>query len=388
MHSHSDEIKGRSIVRILLAPDKFKSSLTALEACRAMEAGIKAVDPGIEVIFHPLADGGEGSLDALAEVMDMDSLLQKTLDPLGRPIQTFYTFHKQAAYIEMAQASGLALLSSEERNPMKTSSKGSGLLLAAALEKKPQKVYLFVGGSATNDGGTGMAEALGYRFLDKKGKALQGRGENLIQIHRIVSPSEGQWREKVAFYVLTDVDNPLLGPEGASRVFALQKGASSKEITLLEDGMQNLHEVIRRDLGLDVAEIPGSGATGGLGGGGIAFLNAKLLPGAQTLMDLTGFDRALEKADLIMTGEGRLDRQTLHGKLVKQCADKALSRQKKLAIFCGENALSPKGSEEFGAIHISSLKKGEVDKEEAIREAKLLLQQEVETFLGKWMGNK
>jgi glycerate 2-kinase len=316
-------------MNILIASDSFKESLSARAVGLAIASGIQSTFPDAIIENIPLADGGEGSLDALSG--HGIRIECETVDPLGRIILAHYLVNQKIAYIEMALASGLELLTDDEKNPDLTSTFGTGLLILDAIEKGFEKIVLFVGGSATNDGGMGMAEALGYIFLDKKNEKLISKGENLTEINAIIPPSKTF--ENIQFTVATDVVNPFYGDSGAAHVYAAQKGANATQIINLDNGLRNLAEKIKKFLASDVALIPGSGAAGGLGGGAIAFLGADIKNGTEVIFDALEIHKAIKKADVIITGEGKIDIQTQEGKLVEKIFE--LAENKKVIVLVG-----------------------------------------------------
>lgn len=303
-------------MNILLAPDKFKGSLSAQGVCDALTKGLKATQPSCNITSRPLADGGDGSLAILDHYFDLRTYTKRVQDPLGRSISASYKMADKAAYIEMSAASGLVLLKPEERNCMKTSSFGTGELIEDARAKGATEIFLFIGGSATNDGAIGIAEALGYRFYNKSGKRLAPIGENLRDIHKIEAGKVSDKLQRLKIKVICDVNNPFYGPTGAAHVYAAQKGASEEEIELLDAGLRNLAICLEAVGYPDIANIPGAGAAGGVGGGSIAFLGAELVSGIQTFLGISRLEEWVKKSDLIITGEGKLDAQTAHGKVV------------------------------------------------------------------------
>jgi glycerate 2-kinase len=330
-------LRGR-IVRIVVAPDKFRGSLTALEAAEAMAAGVRAVHPDAEVVLLPVADGGEGTVDAA--VAAGFSLRHATVrGPAGDQVQAAYALHGEAAVLEMAEASGLRRLPSGTTAPLHASTYGTGELLRAALDAGARRIVLGVGGSATTDGGAGMAQALGVRLTDEHGDDLPGGGAALLDLRavdvRSIDPRVGRTR----FTVATDVDNPLVGPEGAAAVYGPQKGADDSDVERLELGLRQYADVIERDLGVAVAEVPGAGAAGGLGAGAMVFLGAEQATGISAVLDIVGFAEAVEAADLVLTGEGSLDSQSLAGKAPVGVA--AASRGVPVVALVGRLALSP-----------------------------------------------
>ena len=298
-------------VHVLISPDKFKGSLSASQVCVALEKGIKKRRPKTVFTTLPLADGGEGTLEVIQQLHGGTWISVDTFDPLMRPIQADYLWlaDQKTAYIEMARASGLALLSAKERNPLKTSTFGTGVMIADALKRGANHIILTIGGSATNDAGIGMAAALGWTFLDEAGVALEPVGENLVKIASIGSPSAVD----CSFTVVTDVENPLAGPTGAAHVFAAQKGATATVIKQLDKGLNNMASFFG-----SISSEPGAGAAGGLGAGARYFLNAKIVAGSSWVVDKVHFNRALLKADFIITGEGKIDSSTWGGKVVSE----------------------------------------------------------------------
>jgi len=319
-------------LKIVIAPNTLKGSLSAHAAAGAMASGVYRVAPQAELVLLPVADGGDGLLEVLEEVLQAERLPLTVTGPLNAPVSAGFLYcpSRHLAVIEMAAAAGLALLSPDRYNPLAATSFGVGELLRAALDRGAERIILGIGGSATMDGGTGMARALGARFLDQAGKELPADGASLAHISAIrldgLDPRLGQ----VDIQVIYDVDNPLLGEHGAARVFGPQKGASPEQVILLEAGLARLADVIEQDLGQDVRELPGAGAAGGLGAGLRAFLQAELKPGAEQVLELLELKQALAGADLVLTAEGRLDEQTCHGKAPAVVA----ARARALGIPC------------------------------------------------------
>lgn len=355
-------------MKILVAPDKFKGSLSAMAVCNAIETGIKNVMPDSEIIKVPLADGGEGSLDILEKKLNIKRIYLDVKNPIFNIIQTYYGVSKNAAYIEMASASGLQLLQTSERRAMLTTSFGTGEMILDALTKGARKIYLFVGGSATNDAGIGMAAALGYKFLDSRGRVLEPIGANLINISEIDS-SNAKSFDGVELNILTDVDNVFDGPEGAAYVYAKQKGANKSEIRILDGGLKNISKVWLEKFGLNVSEIKGSGAAGGLGGGAIVFCNGKIKSGIKTIFDLIEFEKLTEKTELVITGEGLIDEQTLKGKVVKGVSEICTKANIPIGILCGDLALSKAKQRLLNAVFIEPIKTDDISKEEAMQNA-------------------
>lgn len=313
-------------MRVLIAPDSFKGSLTATEVAHALAEGWRRVRPGDTVLRLPVADGGEGTLDALVSAWRGRFVYERVTGPLGDPVEARLGISRDGrrAVVEMAEASGLMLLAPEQRNPRRTTTRGTGELLRAALDLGVETVYVAVGGSATNDGGAGMAQALGVRFLDSSGTELAPGGEALQRLNRVDLTGLDERIRDVQIVVAADVDNPLTGPTGASGVFAHQKGANLADVAALDAGLNRYADVLEGRIGQLVGQLPGSnglskhtpgvGAAGGLAYGLAAFCGGEIHSGADLVLDAVDFDDRLSETDLVITGEGRLDDQTVHGK--------------------------------------------------------------------------
>jgi glycerate 2-kinase len=332
-------------MNILIACDSFKDALDAPSVCRAIERGLRLADPSISTRIFPLADGGEGMSDILNFHLGLTKIEVEVHDPLFRKIKATYSLSAdgKTAFIEMAQASGLQLLATGERNPLKTTTLGVGEMIADALGHGAKHIVLGIGGSATNDCGIGMAAALGWSFLDKNGEKLSPIGESLNKIENITPPQYKSDFDTI-FEVICDVTNPLLGKTGAAHVYARQKGADDAAIEILERGANNLTKV--SNLRQVVAETAGAGAAGGLGFGALYFLNATLKRGIDAIMDLTNFDAQVAWADVIITGEGRLDSQTAHGKLIAGII--ARTQKKPVIALCGAVEATPQYIRDLG----------------------------------------
>ena len=304
-------------MKILIAPNAFKETLSANQVADLLEIGIQETYPETEIEKVPLADGGDGTLEVLTSFWQGSIRTFKTLDPLHREIEAPVGFDRtgRTAVIEMALVSGLALLVEKERDPFRTSTLGMGRLLAEAMRSGAETIYLGIGGSATVEGGVGMGEGLGYHHLDASGKAVRMGGFHLSEIDRILPPGNQDALLRTRVIVLSDVTNPLCGERGAARVFGPQKGATPEQVEQLEKGLAHLAEAWRRDLGREVAKVPGAGAAGGVGAGAIVYLNAELVSGADRMFEITGLPARIASVHLAITGEGRLDHSTLEGKL-------------------------------------------------------------------------
>ncbi len=304
--------------RIVIAADSFKGSLSSAEANEAIAEGVRRVLPDASLTLVPVADGGEGTMPMLVESLGGKYEVCRVGDPLLRPITAQYGIinHNgiRTAVIEMAQASGLPLLKEEERNPLITSSYGTGQLIADAYRRGCRAFIIGLGGSATNDGGAGMLRALGVKFLDNAGQPLPEGGAALKDLSSIDLSEMPKELRDCPFTIICDVDNPLTGPNGASAVFGPQKGATPQDVDILDKALQNYGEMLEAVTGRSLINSPGSGAAGGMGAALLACFNAELKPGIQATLDTIGFRDIIRGASLIVTGEGKIDRQTLHGK--------------------------------------------------------------------------
>lgn len=303
-------------MKIVIAPDSFKESLTALEVAQAIEEGFSRTFPDAEYQIIPMADGGEGSVQSLIDATE--GCLQKisVTAPLANHLEAFFGLSgdKQTAFIEMAAASGLHLVPANERNPLITTSYGTGELIKAALDLGVKKVLLGIGGSATNDGGVGMLQALGAKFLDNQNQEIPFGGESLIQIEKIDLNDLDSRLNDVEFEVACDVDNPLCGEKGASAIFGPQKGATPEMVKTLDKALAHFAEKVKSQLGIEIQDQAGAGAAGGVGGGLLLLPNVKLRSGVQIIIEATQLEKQLVDADLVITGEGRMDAQSIAGK--------------------------------------------------------------------------
>jgi glycerate 2-kinase len=304
-----------NVKRVVVAPDKFKGTLTAREVAHAMAAGARRIFPEASFDLCPLADGGDGTIDALVIAGGGEVVEVSTTDPLGKPIKApLGLLSDGRAVVEMASVSGLALLDQDELDPCGASSRGTGdAIREAAMRSK--HIIVGIGGSASTDGGTGAARAIGWRFLDPAGNELPEGGCSLVDLARIDATEVIEGIRDRNILVIADVTNPLIGADGAARVYGPQKGATEADVELLDEGLRVLAERIKEDLGIDVADVPGAGAAGGTGAGLIAFFAAELRDGFELIAAETGVARLIDGADLVLTGEGKLDRQTLSGKV-------------------------------------------------------------------------
>ena len=303
-------------MKIVIAPQAFKGSISALEAASAMSEGVRRVLSDAETVLVPVADGGDGTLETLVESTGGEVRSSEVTGPLGEPVTAEWggLGDGYTAVVEMARTSGLALVPIEKRDPLVTTTYGLGEAIGQALDAGFRSFIVGIGGSATNDGGAGMAQALGIRLVDSDGRQLPYGGAALARLDRIdMDDLDSRVRES-EFSVASDVNNPLTGPEGASAVYGPQKGATPEMVAQLDAALGHLAEVVKRDLGIEIDDVPGAGAAGGLGGGLIAFLNERLRPGVDIVLDAVGLDGHLDGADLVITGEGQLDFQTVYNK--------------------------------------------------------------------------
>jgi len=330
-------------MNILLIPDKFKGSLTAKELIEALKKGINKANLNNHVESVMASDGGEGFLEAISRFEKTTFIKMASVNSIGKKIETVYAFNasKKIAYIELAKASGLDLLSKNDYNIMKGSTFGTGLQIKDALKKGAKKIYIGLGGSATNDAGIGIAAALGYKFIDINGKELAPCGESLIKIDSIVKPTNNDFKN-VQFVAVNDVKNVLFGKQGAAYIYAKQKGATNKDIAILDAGLRHLNNCVIDFFGTNFSQIEGTGAAGGAAYGLKAFLNAKFISGIDFILNQSTYLQSVKKSeiDLIITGEGCIDQQTLQGKLVCGVANWAQKQKIPVIAVCGKNTLS------------------------------------------------
>lgn len=316
-------------MKVLIVPDSFKGSLSAAAVASSIAGGLKKVFPAAKVKELPLSDGGEGLVDSLVKSTGGSVYHQRVKGPLFTAVDAFWGVlgDGKTAVIEMAAASGLLLVPEERRNPLYTTTYGTGELIKTALDQKCSKIIIGIGGSATNDGGLGMAQALGAKFLDAEGKEIGHGGGSLALLAGIDTTGIDARIKGLDLLVACDVNNPLTGPKGASAVYGPQKGATPEIVQQLDQNLSHYARIVARDLGADVEHVPGSGAAGGLGAGLLAFLNGKLRPGIEVVIETVSLDKELQNSDLVITGEGKLDHQTIYGKVpigVARCARKHL----------------------------------------------------------------
>ncbi len=334
-------------MKIIIAPNAFKGSLTAGEAAAAMAAGIRSVLEDADIVKVPVADGGDGLVAVATNTLKGERRKILVTGPCFDLVEAEFCFVPELDFVavEMALASGLALLPEDCRNPARTTTFGTGELIMAALDLGAGKIGVGIGGSGTNDGGIGMAAALGARFLDNNNKELKPVGASLADIVHVDTSGLDPRLRNTVIEAVYDVDNPLLGEHGATRVYAPQKGAAPEQVEILEAGLANLAAVIQNDLGLDIRKLPGSGAGGGMGAGLYAFLGAKLRPGTEMVLELTGLDKKMADADLVLTGEGQIDFQTAFGKAPAGVA--AMAKKRKIPCI----AIAGTIGDDLGDLH-------------------------------------
>lgn len=321
----------------LLAPDSFKESMTAKEVCEAMEIGIKRAIPDAEFIHVPMADGGEGTVQSLVDATGGTLIQKEVTGPLGTPVMAQYGIlgDGRTGVIEMASASGIHHVTKETKNPLITTTFGTGELIKACIEQGITDIILGIGGSATNDGGTGMAAALGYKFLDKEGNELPLGGGYLGDLDTIDTSNVISELKNIKILVASDVTNPLCGERGASAVFGPQKGATPEMVQILDDNLRHYAKIVKEQIGVDMVDVPGAGGAGGLGGGLLAFTNSTMKKGIEIVIEYTKLKEKLQDVDYCFTGEGGIDFQTKFGKApygVAQAAKSVNSDIKVIAI--------------------------------------------------------
>ena len=371
---------------ILIAPDKFKGSLSARQVCQAITEGLLEINPALQVISVPLADGGEGMCELLTEFSGGSMIKVNVLDPLNREIESEYGISGDGstAFIEMAKASGLQLLKPEDQNPMITSTFGTGQLIVHALDRKVDKIVLGVGGSATNDAGMGMAEALGFQFLSSTKEKLEPIGQNMIQVDVMREYRVHPRLRDCEFTVIYDVQNPLYGKQGAASVFAGQKGASPADIELLDRGLIHFAEIVVKQFNMDI-NFPGSGAGGGMVAMAKLIFNASLTPGIDFILHFTNLEHQIQRASLIITGEGKIDEQTMSGKVVKGVAALSAKYEKPCIAFAGKCDLPGSKIKELGLKKIITLVDEVTSEPQAIQLAYSLLKERAVQWLPRWI---
>lgn len=361
-------------MKIVIAPDKFKGSLTSFEVCNAIESGLVKASGSFDIVKLPMSDGGDGLTDVIAYYTNAQWLTSKVQDPLGRIIeaQGLLSSDGKTAFIEMAKASGLQLLKQYEYNPLLASSYGTGQLIRSAIDHGVKNIILGIGGSATNDCGIGMAAALGYRFLDSNRKELPPAGSSLAKIESI-DVDRKEDLKNINFKIACDVKNLLFGDNGATKLYAPQKGADPFVVEQLEKAVIHFASVVKKDLGIDVSGIEGGGAAGGMGAGCIAFLNAQLISGIDLVMQLASAEDHIMNCDIVITGEGKIDEQSLYGKVVSGVASLTKKHNKRLFAVCGSASIAPSQLKHLGVEHVWTILNDSISLDHAMKDAKVFL---------------
>lgn len=373
-------------MRIVVAPDSFKECLPAHAVAEALARGLIRALPGAEIDLAPMADGGEGTVDALVAATGGEKIALRVTGPVGEPVDAVYGLlgDGKTAVIEMASASGLGLAPADQRDPRFTTTYGTGELLSSAMGRGATRVIVGIGGSATNDGGAGMAEALGYRLLDASGGPLPRGGAALARLARIDTVNRRAGLDACEILVACDVTNPLCGPEGASHVYGPQKGADARAVVELDAALRHYASVIREQLGIDILDLPGAGAAGGLGGGLVAFANGTLRTGVELVAEACGLAGRIRGADLVITGEGKLDGQTIHGKTPIGVARIAQAHGVPTVAVAGALGSGYNAVYEHGITAVFSIAPGPVPLNEAMARAADLLETSGEAIGRLW----
>jgi glycerate kinase len=360
-------------MKIVIAPDKFKGSLNSVEVCRHLAAGLLRADPTVDITSLPMADGGDGFASILKKYLQTETVQCLSADPLGRPIRAGYEWNQstKTAIVELAVSSGLVLLSPAERNPLHTSTFGTGLVIEAAIRRGAEYILLGLGGSATNDAGMGILQALGFRFYDEDANLLDPAGRNLTEVARIQPPDP---IPLVKFIIACDVTNPLYGRNGAAVVYAPQKGADEGSVEILDRGLKCFNEVLTRQTGVDNAQIPGTGAAGGIAAGLKAFYPVELRQGIEIVAGAAELEAAVEAADCVFTGEGQIDAQSSSGKVISYVARIGKERQRPVVAFAGRISLDAQGLANMNFQDAYAISDRAVSLDESIREAGKLLE--------------
>ncbi|AXA66913.1 MULTISPECIES: glycerate kinase [Pseudomonas] len=377
-------------MKIVVAPDSFKESLSAAGVARALARGLRQALPAAEIIECPLGDGGEGTLDAVLAATGGEVREARVTGPLGEPVTARWGWlaEQRTAFVEMASASGLELVPRSRRDVLVATSRGTGELLHAALDAGAERLVLAIGGSATNDGGAGLLQALGVRLLDKQGQALGPGGAALAMLASLDVTALHPRLAEVEVVIAADVDNPLCGPQGASQIFGPQKGASPEQVRQLDAALAHFATVTAATLGRDVREQPGAGAAGGVGFAALAFLQATFRPGIEVVAELVGLDDALIDADLAVTGEGRLDGQTLRGKTPAGVLRLAQRHGVPVVAVAGSLGEGYDALYEQGLAAAFSLVPGPLSLEEALAQAEVLLERTARDIGRLWRTAK
>ena len=344
-------------LKIIIAPDKFKNTLTGIAFCNAVKEGVKAILPKSNIVKLPLADGGDGTIEVVNYYLKGTVINIEVNNPFFKPVIASYLYAKKSktAFIEMAEASGVKRLKLEEFDCKNATTLGTGEMILDAVKKGAKTIILGIGGSATNDCGIGMATALGYRFLDKKNKEVFPIGAHLSKIVTVDLTQVHPKIKEVTFKIACDVTNPLYGKNGAAYVYGAQKGATGNDIELLDKGLKDFSIILNTVFNIDAQSVKGAGAAGGMGIASKIFLNGTLEPGVELIKNLAQFDEHIENADWIITGEGQLDVQTLSGKTIAGVLSSAKAKKIKVAAFCGVIDLETKNLKKLGVTYTDAV---------------------------------
>jgi len=362
-------------MKVVIAPQGFKGNLSASEVGQAIVNGIRRVSPDIETIIKPMADGGEGTLDVLVQASGGKYIIAEVTGPLGEPVIGGWGFlgDDTTAVVEMAKASGISLVPTERLNPLTATTYGTGELIKSALDYGCNKIIVGVGGSATNDGGVGMAQALEVRFLDSQGVSIQPGGETLSKLEHIDISGKDPRLDKCEIILASDVSNPLCGDNGASVVYGPQKGATPEMVKVLDGALAHYADVIYRELGIDARDYPGAGAAGGLGIGLMVFLGAKMVPGVEIVIQLSELEKDFEDADLVFTAEGRIDNQTAYGKTPIGVAQKAKEYGLPVVVLAGDVTDDYQAVYQHGIDAVFSIAPGPISLTQSMERAEQLI---------------
>ncbi|MBI2851476.1 MAG: glycerate kinase [Chloroflexi bacterium] len=377
-------------MKVVIAPQGFKGSLEAPKVAQAIEKGVRRALPDVVTVLKPMADGGEGTVQALMSASGGKIVTTQVAGPLGNKVAAKWGIFPDgaSAVIEMAAASGITLVPSDKLNPLVTTTYGTGELILAALERGCRKIIVGLGGSATNDGGAGMAQAIGVRLLDEKGDDLAPGGAALAGLHHIEISGRDCRLAAAEILAATDVTNPLCGEEGCAAIYGPQKGATPEMVRQLDAALEHYTKVIRRDLGIDVRDVPGSGAAGGLGAGLLAFAGAKIVSGIEMVIEASGLAEELADADLVFTGEGRLDGQSAYGKVPAGVARQAKKFGLPVVALAGSLGKGYESIYEAGVDAVTVIAPGPISLEEAMADASSLITDAAERAMRLFMAGR
>lgn len=368
-------------MKIILAPDSFKGTFTSEEVITLLAEGCRKHFPNAELVELPIADGGEGTSDVFITVLGFERVRWKVTGPMSEPVEADLALKGDVAVVEMAQCSGLCLVDPRNRNPMRATSKGTGELILKAMDAGARRILIGIGGSATNDGGTGMAQALGIRFMDSAGHMLDGCGENLSRIASLDIAQLDPRIRQCEIAAICDVNNPLTGASGATRIYGPQKGADPEMVDILEEGMCSYKKLLERFTGKDADAIPGSGAAGGMGAAIALLLGGMLKPGIEAVLNTVNFDSLVADADIVITGEGRIDEQSVYGKVPFGIAKRCKGLKAKVFALAGSISGNPAALYEAGIDGIYPIVSEPCSQEEALNDAEEKMRRAIDGML-------